>query len=125
MTVKVAAEHLAVSRPTLSNLLNGKAKLSPEMATRLEKAFGVGREKLLGLQAVWDEYQTSDMADNLPVRRHVPVYLKITAHQLENWADKIEARSELSVLLRKFLYSCKNFLAKIAKFSDSPKISHQ
>ena len=34
-----------VGRPALSNLLNGKTPLSPEMALRLEKAFGVKRER--------------------------------------------------------------------------------
>ena len=40
MSVKKAAELLGVGRPALSNLLNGHASLSAEMALRLEKAFG-------------------------------------------------------------------------------------
>ena len=40
VSVKEAAKLLGVGRPALSNLLNGKASLSPEMALRLEKTFG-------------------------------------------------------------------------------------
>ena len=41
LSVTAAAEVLGVGRPALSNLLNEKASLSPEMALRIEKAFGV------------------------------------------------------------------------------------
>ena len=41
LPVARAAETLGVRRATLSNLLNEKARLSPEMAFRIEKAFGV------------------------------------------------------------------------------------
>ncbi len=37
LTVTAAAEALGVSRPALSSLLNGKADLSGEMASRAEK----------------------------------------------------------------------------------------
>ncbi len=46
LTVTKAAEILEVRRATLSDLLNGKTSLSPEMALRIEKAFGVGMEML-------------------------------------------------------------------------------
>ncbi|MGD0013639.1 MAG: HigA family addiction module antitoxin [Bryobacteraceae bacterium] len=55
MAVKDAAKLLGVGRPALSNLLNGNAALSPEMATRLEKAFGADPQKLLKLQADYDK----------------------------------------------------------------------
>jgi antitoxin HigA-1 len=41
LTVARAAEILSVRRATLSDLVNGRASLSPEMALRIEKAFGV------------------------------------------------------------------------------------
>ena len=41
LTVTKAAEVLGVRRATLSGLLNSKTALSPEMALRIEKAFGV------------------------------------------------------------------------------------
>jgi addiction module HigA family antidote len=40
LSVTRAARVLGVSRPALSALLNGRASLSPEMAIRVEKAFG-------------------------------------------------------------------------------------
>ena len=51
MSVKQAASRLGVGRPALSNLLNGNAALSPDMAVRLEKSFGANRQKLLHMQA--------------------------------------------------------------------------
>jgi addiction module HigA family antidote len=41
LTVSRAAEILKVRRATLSDLLHGKAALTPEMALRIEKAFGL------------------------------------------------------------------------------------
>ena len=38
LSVTEAAEILGVRRATLSDLLNGRASLSPEMALRIEKA---------------------------------------------------------------------------------------
>ena len=46
-----AAEILSVRRATLSDLVNGKGALSPEMALRIEKAFGVSMDTLLRMQA--------------------------------------------------------------------------
>lgn len=40
LSVTEAARVLGVDRQTLSNLLNGRSGISPEMALRLEKAFG-------------------------------------------------------------------------------------
>ena len=47
LTVTKAAEVLGVRRATLSDFLNGKANLSPEMALRIEKAFDVSMDMLL------------------------------------------------------------------------------
>ena len=52
LNVTRAAEILGVRRATLSDLLNGNAALSPEMALRIAgKAFGVGMDMLLRMQA--------------------------------------------------------------------------
>lgn len=45
-----AAELLDVSRPNLSLFLNERIDLSPEMALKLEAAFGLEAEMLLGMQ---------------------------------------------------------------------------
>jgi antitoxin HigA-1 len=54
ITVKALAAHLGVSRQGFGNLLNGHASPSPDMALRLEKAFGIKAETLLRLQLAHD-----------------------------------------------------------------------
>src|SRR2546427_5021990 len=106
LSVKAAAELLGVGRPALSNLLNGNAALSPEMALRVEKTFGVSQKELLQMQAQFDPYQTRIRDQNVAVRAYVPSFLKITAKDIEQWADgNLEARSRLPVLLRKLIHS--------------------
>jgi addiction module HigA family antidote len=50
-----AAERLGVTRVALSNLLNGKSALSPEMAIRFEQGFGVSAKTLLRMQAALNQ----------------------------------------------------------------------
>jgi len=50
LTVTDAARALGVTRPALSAFLNGRAALSPEMALRIEKAFGVRMDTLMRMQ---------------------------------------------------------------------------
>jgi len=45
---------LGVTRAALSALLNQRANLSPEMALRLEKAFGVKMDTLMRMQTSFD-----------------------------------------------------------------------
>ena len=75
LNVTQAAEILGVRRATLSDLLNGNAALSPEMALRIEKAFGVSMDMLLRMQA-WHDASRSRMrarADDIRVQRYQPV----------------------------------------------------
>ena len=72
LSVSRAARILDVRRATLSDLLNGKAALSPEMALRLEKAFGVDMDLLLRMQAWYDASRMRARADELAVRRYEP-----------------------------------------------------
>ena len=51
LTVIKAAEILGVGEATLLDLLNGDTELTPDMARRIEKAFGVGGDMLLRMQA--------------------------------------------------------------------------
>jgi addiction module HigA family antidote len=53
-------------------LVNGKAALSPEMALRIEKAFGVSMDTLLRMQAWYDSYTMREHADEIRVRRYEP-----------------------------------------------------
>lgn len=50
LSVTDAAGVLGVDRQTLSNLLNARSGISPEMAIRLEKAFGTPAREWLILQ---------------------------------------------------------------------------
>ena len=54
LNVSSAARVLGVTRQTLSILLNGHGGLSPDMALRLEKAFGVRMDTLLRMQTAWE-----------------------------------------------------------------------
>lgn len=72
LTVTKAAEILEVRRATLSDLLNGRTSLSPEMALRIEKAFGVGMEMLLRMQAWYDASQMRARANEVTVQRYEP-----------------------------------------------------
>jgi addiction module HigA family antidote len=68
LSIARAAELLGVRRATLSALLNGKSALSPEMALRLEKAFGVSMDTLLRMQAWHDSYSMRQRAGEIDVR---------------------------------------------------------
>ena len=72
LSVKRAAEILGVRRATLSDLLNTNASLSPEMALRIEKAFGVNMDMLLRMQAWHDASRMRARADEVSVERYQP-----------------------------------------------------
>ncbi len=74
LSVTEAARLLHVSRQALSTLLNGRADVSPEMAIRFEKVFGVDAETLLRMQLAWDLRQVRARADAIEVEpRYAPV----------------------------------------------------
>ena len=73
LTVTKSADILGVRRATLSNLLHGRSALSPEMALRLEKAFGVSMDTLLRMQAWHDASSMRARADEISVERYQPV----------------------------------------------------
>lgn len=54
LSVTEAALALGVTRPAMSKFLNGRASLSPEMALRIEKAFGVAMDTLMRMQGSYD-----------------------------------------------------------------------
>lgn len=111
MSVKEAAERLGVGRPALSNLLNGKSALSRHMAKRLAVAFGADNEALLELQARQDGEQHD--ANDVAVRRYVPRPLTVHARDLESWADTVQAREGLPVLLRKLVHGTGQDLRRV------------
>lgn len=67
LTVTAAAKILKVTRAALSNLLNENARLSSEMALRIEKAFGVKMDTLMRMQNSYDIAQARSIADQIDV----------------------------------------------------------
>lgn len=81
LSVTAAAGVLGVTRATLSTLLNERASLSPEMALRIEKAFGVSMDTLMRMQNSYDIAQTRDRGGEINVApfRSIPVGQPSTA----------------------------------------------
>jgi addiction module HigA family antidote len=69
LSVTEAAKKLGVSRKQLSDVVNGHSGISPEMAIRLDKAFGGGAETWFRLQAAFDLAQAMRHADQIKVDR--------------------------------------------------------
>ena len=69
LNITQAAEHLGVSRNTLSRVINGLAGVSPDMALRLAKAFGGGAEIWVRMQASYDLVQAREHEDEIDVKR--------------------------------------------------------
>ena len=72
LNITRAADILGVRRATLSAVLNGNASLSPEMALRVEKAFGVSMDMLLRMRAWHDAASMRARADDIVVERYEP-----------------------------------------------------
>lgn len=72
LTVTKAASILGVRRATLSDLLNGKTTLSPEMALRVEMAFGVSMDLTLRMQAWHDASEMRGRTGEFSVQRYHP-----------------------------------------------------
>jgi addiction module HigA family antidote len=71
LSVTEAAKVLSVTRSALSALLNGRAALSPEMALRIEKAFGPKMDTLLRMQIACEIAETRDREADIKVKRYV------------------------------------------------------
>ena len=72
LSIAKAARILGVRAATLSDLVNEKAALSPEMALRIEMAFGVKVELLMRMQALYDSLTIRSRAGELNVQRYQP-----------------------------------------------------
>ena len=71
LSVTQAAKVLGVNRADLSALLNGRAALSPDMALRIEKAFGPKMDTLLRMQTAYEIAETRDREADIKVKRYV------------------------------------------------------
>ena len=61
------ANHLGVSRSTLSRVANGHAEISPDMAMRLEQAFGGSADHWLRMQASYNLAQARKRSSDMGV----------------------------------------------------------
>jgi len=71
LSVTEAAKALGVSRKTLSNILNGHAGVSPEMAVRLSIAFDTTSESWLNQQMQYDLWLAEKERKKLKVAKLV------------------------------------------------------
>ena len=69
LSVTEAAKKLGVSRKQLSDVVNGHSGISPQMAIRLDKAFGGGANTWYRVQAAYDLAQAMKQADQIKVER--------------------------------------------------------
>ena len=110
-SVAAAARSLGIARQTLHTFLTGKAKLSAEMANKLEKTFGASSANLLALQAQID---ASEEAKRQTIKNSAG-YLTIGAAEIENWslAKRISSRAALPLLIRRLAYATTHDLAEL------------
>src|SRR6266481_2453411 len=71
ITLSEAARVLGVRRATLSAVVNARAALSPDLALRIEKAFGPRVDLMLRIQAAYDVAQVRKRAKDVKVKRYV------------------------------------------------------
>lgn len=79
LSVTEAAKRIGVSRKQLSDVVNARSGISPEMAVRLDKAFGGGADTWYSLQAAYDLAQVMLRADEIKVARILPTAADDTA----------------------------------------------
>lgn len=70
LNVTNAAKVLDVTRPALSKVLNGRSSLTPEMALRVEKAFGPKMDQLMRMQLAYDVARARERASRIKVKRY-------------------------------------------------------
>jgi len=71
VSITDAAQAMGVSRKTLSKIVNGRGRVTPEIALRLSVALGSSAESWLGHQAAYDLWEVEQHRDAL---RAVPLF---------------------------------------------------
>ncbi len=84
LSVTDAAHALGVTRPALSALLNERAHLSPEMALRIEKAFGVSMDTLMRMQNSYDIARTRKLAKEIKVKPYIAKVADLRPETMKN-----------------------------------------
>jgi addiction module HigA family antidote len=114
LTVTEAAKLIGISRPGVSNFLNGKVSATADMAARIERTFGVPAKTILNLQNAYDAHAGKAEGAAQNARAYVTPFLNVQANDLVNWfTTTIRARTKLSVLLRTLVHSTGHDLEKV------------
>jgi addiction module HigA family antidote len=71
ISISEAARALGIRRATLSAVVNGRAALSPDLALRIEKAFGPKVDLMLRIQAAYDAAQIRRRSKVIKVKPYV------------------------------------------------------
>ena len=69
LTIAAAARHLGVSRHRLSKVVNGRASITPDLAIRLDQAFGGGAEIWCRMQVAYDFSRARKRIGKIKVER--------------------------------------------------------
>ena len=77
LSVSEAARRLGVSRKQLSSIINGRSGISPEMAIRLDGAFGGGAATWYQMQAAYDLAQALKKISPTDIEPAVPETLDV------------------------------------------------
>ena len=86
LEVSQAAKVLQVARSSLSRLLNERAALSPEMAIRIERAFGPNADHLMRIQTNYDMTKARQSVGDVDIQAYEPAgqATDLTAHKRPN-----------------------------------------
>lgn len=82
VSITEAAEAMDISRKTLSKIVNGHGRVTPEIALRLSLALGSSAESWLGHQAAYDLWQLEqrpDRANIVPLFASAPASTPLSA----------------------------------------------
>jgi addiction module HigA family antidote len=75
LTVTDAANLIGISRPGVSNFLNGKVSVTENIAARIERAFGIPKADLIAKQAEYDAAIASHASVPANTKTYVPLSL--------------------------------------------------
>src|SRR5258708_2817280 len=105
---------MGVGRSAVSNLLNGNAALSADMAARLQKTFKFPLHDLMEMHARYDAAKAMQKERPTNTKAYVPPFLAIKANDIEGWVShNLAARSRLAVFLRTLVHSTGSELTKV------------
>jgi addiction module HigA family antidote len=114
LSVSAAAALVGVGRPAFSNFLNGNTALTPDMAARIEVAFGANKEELLAMQSAFDAAEAQSKGAPADATPYAVPFLNFKARDIEHWAERnIGARSRLAVLIRTLVNSTGPSITKV------------